>query len=83
MTRAVALALSPGLVVLCGLAIGSLVGAASTGTIDGLARGRDVVARAGAPGPFRCAVALHLFVAVSSGVAAMAVLRRALARPST
>ena len=83
MTRIAALVLSAGLVVLCGLAIGSLVGAASTGTIDGLARGRDVVARADAPGPFWCAVALHLFVAVSSGVAATAVLRRALARPPT
>lgn len=78
-----ALVLSLVLVLLHGRAIGSLVGAASTGTIDGLARGHDVVARADAPGPFWCAVALHLLVAASSGVAATAVLRRALARPST
>jgi hypothetical protein len=83
MTRIASLALSLVLMLGCGWAIGSLIGAASTGTLDGPARGRDVVARAAAPGRFWCAVALHLLVAASSGVVAAAVMRRALARPST
>jgi len=83
MTRAMSAALSLGLVLLCGWALGALVGAAMTGAIDGPARGHDVVEHAHAPVAFWWSVTAHAVIALCSGGAAMHVFRKAIARPSS
>lgn len=82
MTRMTSAALSLGLVLACGWALGALVGAALTGAIDGPGAGRDVVEHARAPALFWWSVTMHAVIALASGRAASHFFREAIARPS-
>jgi hypothetical protein len=77
--RVESFAIALGLSAISGLALAALIGAVLTGTIDGGARGPDLIALAERPLAFWISIAVHSVVAGSAAAAAVAFWRKSIA----